>query len=153
MTKKQILSLIASTIVFRDNKDHKSGASCLYIPLNGRIGIKCYNERSNRDFAFKTQTTLAKFKLSPITFFSFECFYGYQRKFCYVTQHVKKPTRGQYKEKVDEFKEALRKLNIDLYDICRENSGFYKNKLLLIDCDKGTVTAWKNKRLRMLKGL
>lgn len=149
MTKKEILSLVASTIVFKDNKNHKMGASCLYIPLNGRIGIKCYDERTNRDFAFKTQTSLAKLKLSPRTLFSFECFYGYHKKFCYLTQHVKKPTRGQYKEKSRKFKETLRKLNIDLNDICRENSGFHNNKLLLIDCDKGTINAWSKRKLKI----
>jgi len=43
----------------------KYGISCLFVPINTRVGVKLFPRKTDRDFSFRLQKRLQSFDLSP----------------------------------------------------------------------------------------
>lgn len=62
-TTKQLVSLIKKKLSHNANFPH--GASCMFIPISKRMGIKIYGERYERDHAYSVQKDLARKNFAP----------------------------------------------------------------------------------------
>lgn len=125
---------------------HKTGAKCVFIPLNKTVGIKLYTDADNRNFAHRNQKRARKF--APKTGEKFDLvvntlqdndeaglirywYYGYFTE-------VAKPIRCLSEKDQDRLSKNLENIGLTGDDLFEGNCGRINGKVVVIDFDKGS---------------
>lgn len=124
--------------------DVKHGAYTIFVKLkNGRVGVKLFLSKEDRDIAFMHQCKAYKCKLGPRAIKTFE-FYDsdFDTEFyCYTTEVVKtladKPFTDNVRRRIDalmcDLEIKMADAGLNPWDIHRKNVGISQGELICID--------------------
>lgn len=143
--KRQLIDAIKRTkkLIF--------GSSCIFFPLDEKVGVKFYQFKSHRDKSLMRQHKAANFGLAPLCggSFDFECFFIQHNQFLtpksqysviygYMTEIASIPPKSQrsaLKKSIFNLECNLENIGIVHHDLHLDNIGVLRNKVVCIDFD------------------
>jgi hypothetical protein len=123
----------------------RAGIYCIFVPLNRRWGVKCYQSRRIGRIAFEDQKLAHEHGVAPRVKHQFDLVVPGTNKsrawYCFVTQRATHVGNCCYLDEADEqghvedLKTALGEIGLDhlIPDLHDDNIGFLCDKLVCID--------------------